>query len=196
MGKLRDIIKDKDNKEKMEKEKTQQNDIYLENNKKMKELFSEHETIENEVKELLKKKNKLNNNLSSKEVEEDINKANRKSVLNNLKIEYKKSKEEVLQVLKKNKEVSAIIKLIYIFYNILQYLTKKEDRIKKLIIILNKLLIEYAKRSELAKKENVNANSNDEDNLDNILFDKKKSMNLKNISKNIVEEINNQITNL
>jgi len=57
-------------------------------------------------------------------------------------------------------------------------------------------LIEYAKRSELAKKENVNANSNDEDNLDNILFDKKKSMNLKNISKNIVEEINNQITNL
>jgi len=119
MGKLRDIIKDKDNKEKMEKEKTQQNDIYLENNKKMKELFSEHETIENEVKELLKKKNKLNNNLSSKEVEEDINKANRKSVLNNLKIEYKKSKEEVLQVLKKNKEVSAIIKLIYIFYNIL-----------------------------------------------------------------------------
>ena len=196
MGKLRDIIKDKDNKEKMEKEKTQQNDIYLENNKKMKELFSEHETIENEVKELLKKKNKLNNNLSSKEVEEDINKANRKSVLNNLKIEYKKSKEEVLQVLKKNKEVSAIIKLIYIFYNILQYLTKKEDRIKKLIIILNKLLIEYAKRSELAKKENVNANSNDEDNLDNILFDKNKSMNLKNISKNIVEEINNQITNL
>jgi len=48
-------------------------------------------------------------------------------------------------------------------------------------------LIEYAKRSELAKKENVNANSNDEDNLDNILFDKKKSMNLKNISKNIVK---------
>ena len=40
------------------------------------------------------------------------------------------------------------------------------------------------------------SDSTDEEDIESVLFDKKKSMNLKNISKNIVEEINSQITNL
>ncbi len=105
MEKLREVLKDKSNKEKMEKEKSQQNDIYLENNKKMKELFTEHEKIEIEVKELVKKKNKLNNSLSSKEVEENIIKSNRRSTINNLKNEIKKSQANVIEILRDNKEV-------------------------------------------------------------------------------------------
>jgi len=89
----------------MEKEKSKHNDNYLENNKKMKELFSEHEKIENEVKDLLKRKNKLNNDLNSKEIEENILISNRRNILNNLRNEYKKSKIEVIDILKNNKEV-------------------------------------------------------------------------------------------
>ena len=113
MNKVKEMIKDKSNKDKMEAEKTEQNNSYLENNKKMKELFIEHESLENEVKDLLKKKSKLNNSVSSKEIEEDITKANRKTIISNLKSDYKKAQQEVFDVLKNNKEVCLTIFIMF-----------------------------------------------------------------------------------
>ena len=113
MNKVKEMIKDKSNKDKMEAEKTEQNNSYLENNKKMKELFIEQESLENEVKDLLKKKSKLNNSVSSKEIEEDITKANRKTIISNLKSDYKKAQQEVFDVLKNNKEVCLTIFIMF-----------------------------------------------------------------------------------
>jgi len=58
------------------------------------------------------------------------------------------------------------------------------------------LLLEYSRRSEKVQADqNYSGNENDEDLLQTI-FDKKKSLNLKNIRKSIVEEVNSQIANL
>jgi hypothetical protein len=105
---LNKIINDKENRNKLEIEKTQQNEVFADTNKNIKNLLSALEQSQVEVKDLMKKKSKVQEELLSREIENNIKSDRVKSEIVELNSEIKKAETEMLTNVKNQKSVKII----------------------------------------------------------------------------------------
>jgi regulator of replication initiation timing len=109
LNSLRKIVNDRENRNKLEIEKSQQNEVYRDTNKKIKMYLTELEQVQNSVKDLMKKKNKLKEELNSKEIESGLKIDKLKSEVSDLNKEMKAVEEVMLNNVKDQKTVSKIL---------------------------------------------------------------------------------------
>jgi hypothetical protein len=105
MKNLSQII-DEDNNKKLQIEKDQLNEQYQDNRKNYKKYLTEHEEIEYEIQDLMKKKNKLKNKFSEKEIEDNLNSNNVNDEIIQLEKSIKKSEAELVAEFKNHQEVN------------------------------------------------------------------------------------------
>lgn len=99
------ILNDYSGSKKLEFEKDQQNEYNKEYNKKIKDLLRENEGIQNEIKELDKKKNRLGLKLKKKEIEIALKSSEDKNEIKNLKKKIQLLQLKILNNIKKQKTV-------------------------------------------------------------------------------------------
>lgn len=102
---LRKVAKDPINLQKLEMEKSQQNETYKETNKQIKGLLTTHEKVQNEIKNLMKKKNKLKEELNAKDIESNIKMNKIKNSISTLESGIKQTEGKMLQNVKSQKTV-------------------------------------------------------------------------------------------
>ena len=96
---------DQKNIKNLEFEKQQHNEQYHRLQKNIKELLDKNEVIQNQVKELEKKKNKLKETLNTKEVESKITNDKLRTDIKNLKKMINKEEKNLLHIANSHKEV-------------------------------------------------------------------------------------------
>ncbi len=102
---LQKISFDNENHRKLEMEKDQQYEFSREYNNKIKELLKNNENLENDVKDLMIKKNKLKVDIYKKEIENKLKNNEFKKEINNLNDNIKKTENEMLNNVKEQKKV-------------------------------------------------------------------------------------------
>lgn len=172
---LKKTTNDRDNYKKLEFEKNQQNELYHETNNKIKKLLTEHEVIQNEIKELTKKKHKLKENLNTKELETNFKIGNLKSEIANLNKQIANVNSDILHNVQMQKE----------------FILDNELRLKNLLLILNNLLLKIK-----SSNRNPNTHSDIDGLLKNILFDSNQAIDINlEVNDSVIEEINKTILN-
>ena len=104
---------DESNFRKLEFEKEQQNEFGKEYNKKLKDLLSENENIQNEIKELDKKKNRISLKLKKKEIEIALKTSSEKNEVKILQNQIKTMQDKILKNIKKQKTVILILYFLF-----------------------------------------------------------------------------------
>jgi hypothetical protein len=108
------IISDKKNIEKLALEKQQNNEFSKDYHKQIKNFLAENEKIQNEIKELDKKKNRLNLQLKKKVIEISLKNSAEKNEIKILNNQIKQIQENMYLNIKKQKKVN-IINIINLF---------------------------------------------------------------------------------
>lgn len=103
--KLRKISLDQKNIKNLEFEKQQHNEQYHRLQKIIKELLDKEEILQNQVKDLEKKKNKLKETLNTKEVESKIMNDKIRNDIKNLKKDITKEEKNLLHFANSHNEV-------------------------------------------------------------------------------------------
>ena len=103
--KLRKISLDQKNIKNLEFEKQQHNEQYHRLQKIIKELLDKEEILQNQVKDLEKKKNKLKETLNTKEVESKIMNHKIRNDIKNLKKDITKEEKNLLHFANSHNEV-------------------------------------------------------------------------------------------
>jgi hypothetical protein len=106
LNSLRKVVNDRENRNKLEIEKSQQNEVYRDTNKKIKNYLTELEQLQNSVKDLMKKKNKLKEELNSKEIESGLKIDKLKSDISDINKGMKSLEDVMLNNVKDQKTVS------------------------------------------------------------------------------------------
>lgn len=106
LNSLRKVVNDRENRNKLEIEKSQQNEVYRDTNKKIKNYLTELEQLQNSVKDLMKKKNKLKEELNSKEIESGLKIDKLKSDISDINKGMKTLEDVMLNNVKDQKTVS------------------------------------------------------------------------------------------
>lgn len=170
LGALKRESEDKTNLSKFEIEKNQQNELYKSTNKQIRDLLVDHEKIQYEITDLMKKKNKLKEYRNSKELENNLKINKVKSEISGLESDIKNIETKMLKNVKDHKA----------------YLLKNELKLKNLMLILNNFLL----------KINNGKNQNDMNGLLNNLLFETKTLDLKNgVNSELIEEISKSILN-
>jgi len=109
---LRKITFDNENLKKLEIEKDQQHEYSREYNIKIKEFLKTHENIENDIKDLMIKKNKLKDEIMKREIESNLKKNDYRNDINDLTNNIKNIETEMLNNIKEQKKVNLILFLL------------------------------------------------------------------------------------
>jgi hypothetical protein len=144
-------------------DKIQTNEQYKLTTKQIKQLLTEQEDLEVEIKELMKNKNKIKTEINTKDIEHTLKVSNLKSEIGRKETEITQTKKSVIEHILNSKK------------NLLD----TEAKIKNLILILNKLLL-------IHKPGTVNP-------ISNLLFSDGKRLDFNDINNNLIEQISNFI---
>lgn len=105
---LRKLSKDKENHKKLEIEKSQQNELFKDTTNKIKGLLHAHEKLQYEIQGLIKTKNKLKQQLSSKDIENSLKLDKLKNEIFDLQRSVKDNQSKILGNIKSHKTVKLI----------------------------------------------------------------------------------------
>lgn len=103
---IRRVSLDEKNIKNLEFEKQQHNEQYQALQKIIKELLDKNEILQNQIKDLEKQKNKLKENLNSKEVESKIINDKLKTDIKNSQNDITKEEKNLLHIANTHKEVN------------------------------------------------------------------------------------------
>jgi predicted nucleic acid-binding Zn-ribbon protein len=91
----------------LEIEKNQNNEQYKKSSRRIKELTTEQEEIENHIKDLIKKKNKIRTEINTKNIESNLKISNLKSEIARKEVEIKETKRKMISETLSHKNVNS-----------------------------------------------------------------------------------------
>jgi chromosome segregation ATPase len=160
---LKDRLKNNERSKSLDSHKNEIIDYYKTNSKEVKKLIAEQEELDIEIKEIMKKKNKIKTEINTNDIEHSLKLSNLKSDINKTEQQIKEFKKLLVQNILNSKK------------NTLE----SEAKIKNLILILNKLLLIHKPKDNTL--------------LNNLIFGNGKKFNLNDINHNLIEQITKNI---